>query len=341
MFTGVIDLAGDVNLRRCGASDETCLDEVASELAAADVRLGNLEGAFADDDGELFFKPGWYHGQPDMATCLVGRFDAMGCANNVHHGEAIVQSIRVLDHLGIGHAGAGSDLESAHRPAIVPGGGGTVGLLAYTSVFEPAGHAATSTSPGVATVKGHTAYEPNPRVLQMPGAPALVRTWADPAELQRARQAVRALRGRVDVVVVYLHFGVSMSPAVHDYQREIAHALVDAGADLVAGAHSHTLGGVERYGTGLIFYSLGNFIFNVGFHPTATLDGALAKVEIRENHLTACRLLPTYRDASASATFVDPSSGEGARIAELLQTRSAQLGTDLELSAGGLVVASA
>lgn len=338
MFTGTIDLVGDINLRRCLNSDETCLDEVASELAAADVRLGNLEGAFADDDEELFYKPGWFHGQPEMAKCLAGRFDAVGCANNVHYGDAIVPSLQVLDEHGIAHAGAGRDLEGAHAPAIVATDRGTVGLLAYTSVFEPSGHAASATRPGVATIKGMTSYEPNPRVLHMPGAPALVHTWADPAELDRASADVRALRDMVDFLVVYLHFGVSMSPTVHDYQRESAHALIDAGASVVAGSHSHTLGGVEFYGSGVIFYSLGNFVFNTGFHPDATRDGALAKLEVSDSAIRSCILLPTYRNASARATFVAPSSGEGARITEMIRSRCAEFGREVIQSGEGLVL---
>ncbi len=337
MFTGTIELVGDINLRRCLDTDETCLDEVADELASTDVRLGNLEGAFAAEE-ELPFKPGWFHGQPEMATCLASRFDAVACANNVHYGDAIVQSLRVLDELGIGHAGAGADFVRARTPAIVSSAAGSVGMLSYTSVFEPSGHAATATSPGVATVKALTAYEPNPRVLQMPGAPALVHTWADPEEMERACRDVRALRERVDVLVVYLHFGVSMSPLVHEYQRQIAHALVDAGANIVAGSHSHTPGGVEFYGSGLVFYSLGNFVFNTGFHPDATRDGVLAKLEICGSTVRSCTLLPTFRDTSARATLVAPSSREGARICEMVRSRSEEFHTIVHPSEDGLVL---
>ena len=340
VFTGTIGLVGDINLRRCLDTDETCLDEVAGELASVDVRLGNLEGAFAEEaaEEELPFKPGWFHGQPEMARCLVGRFDAVACANNVHYGDAIVQSLQVLDQLGIGHTGAGADFVRARTPAIVSSAAGSVGMLSYTSVFEPSGQAATATSPGVATVKALTAYEPNPRVLQMPGAPALVHTWADPEEMERACRDVRSLREHVDVVVVYLHFGVSMSPTVHEYQRQLAHALVDAGANIVAGSHSHTPGGVEFYGSGVVFYSLGNFVFNTGFHPDATRDGVLAKLEIRGSAVRSCTVLPTFRHTSARATLVAPPSREGARISEMVRSRSEEFHTVVHASEDGLVL---
>lgn len=334
----VLEIAGDVNLRRCLDFDATCLDEVAAELSEADVRIANLEGAFADPDEELAYKSGWYHCQPDMAKCLVGRFDMVGCANNVHYGQAIVDSAAVLDAHGVLHAGSGPDLESAHRPAILARDGFRVGLLAYTSVFEPVGHSATETSVGVATIQGYTSYEPNPRVLHMPGAPAVVHTWANAGDLARACADVRELSQRADFVVVNVHFGVTTSPQVHEYQREIAHALIDAGAQVVAGSHSHTPGGVEFYGRGVVFYSLGNFCFNTGFHPQATRDGMLAKLALNGTTIERCAVLPAYRDDSARTTLPDPAQGEGLRIAEMIAARSAEFHTTVKVSGQELLL---
>lgn len=328
----VLTLVGDVNLRRHLDFDETCLDAVAGELARADVRLGNLEGCFSSSEAELAYKAGWFHPQPEMARCLVGNFDMVARANNVHHGEAILEGGAVLDAHGILHAGAGADLEEAHRPAVKQVGGARVGMLAYTSVFEPVGQAATPTAPGVATIRAHTAYEPSPRVLHMPGSPAIVHTWPEADDLARACEDVRRLRPEVDVVVVYAHFGVTSSPVVHEYQRTIAHALVDAGADVVAGSHSHTPGGIERYGSALIFYSLGNFAFNTGFVPQATRDGVLAKVLVRDGKITGCTLLPVYRTDAARTEIQDPAAGEGARIAAMLASRCAELGTAVQVT---------
>ena len=57
-----------------------------------------------------------------------------------------------------------------------------------------------------------------------------------------------------------------MTPAViADYQTDIAHAAVDAGADLVLQHHSHILKGIEVYGGKVIFYGLGNFAIEVHF----------------------------------------------------------------------------
>lgn len=329
-----VDLVGDVNLRRHVESDAAGLTDVAPELAMADARLANLEGCFAASEAALADKQGWFHCQPEMAKLLVGNFDLVSCANNVHHPDVVGESLQVLDELGIPHTGAGANLEEAHRPAVMPLGEMRLGVLGYTSIFQTEGQEATASRPGVATIKAHTSYEVNPRVMLRPGSPAIVRTWADPGELARACADVKGLREEVDLLAVYMHFGVSSSPEIHDYQKEIAHALVEAGADVVAGSHSHTIGGVEFYNRGVIFYGLGNFIFNTGFLPHATRDGALAKLSVRDGAVADVALLPTYRAPGDRTKFVDPSTSDGARLAEMIVSRSAGLGTETEVLPG-------
>ena len=169
-------LVGDVNCKADAGCAAELAPSVTEHLARADVRIGNLEGAFADPSVELHFKRGWFDCEPERLRVVEPYFDAFGCANNVHFGAAIETSLWHLDRAGIKHAGAGATIADARRPAIVERDGARVGLLAFTSVFWPDGHAATESRPGVATIKAATAYEPHPRVHEMPGGPARVRT---------------------------------------------------------------------------------------------------------------------------------------------------------------------
>ncbi|MBX5467474.1 MAG: CapA family protein [Firmicutes bacterium] len=332
MPTISLQLVGDINLKRDLRLNHTALDRVAEVLDPKAVRLGNLEGCFADPAVELPYKPGWYHCEPEMVECLLGRFDAVACANNVHYGSAIAESNRRLDAAGILHAGAGASLAEARRPAIVERDGVRVGLLAFTSVFWPVGHAATDHSPGVATIKGHTAYAPHPRVFEMPGAPAVVRSWPDPEELEAACAAIRALRPQVQVVVVYLHWGVTGSSEVAEYQPAIAHRAIDAGADVVVGSHPHVLQPVEFYRHGVIFYSLGNFIFGWRLHRHLTQDGLLAEVSWGQGTVEAVAVVPVQRNAEDQVVPLDPRQGEGARLAETVARLSAPFGTVTEVA---------
>ena len=72
---------------------------------------------------------------------------------------------------------------------------------------------------------------------------------------------VRRVRSLANQVVVFAHWGEEYSP-VTDGQRVAARAFIDAGADLVVGAHPHIIQESESYRGGVIYYSLGNFIFD-------------------------------------------------------------------------------
>ncbi|HOI57104.1 MULTISPECIES: CapA family protein [unclassified Methanoculleus] len=73
---------------------------------------------------------------------------------------------------------------------------------------------------------------------------------------------IRALKGRCDHIVVSLHWGIENTYYPSPDQTRLAHALIDSGATLILGHHSHTIQGLERYNGGLIAYSLGNFQFD-------------------------------------------------------------------------------
>jgi len=75
---------------------------------------------------------------------------------------------------------------------------------------------------------------------------------------------VAAARPDHDLVIVVLHWGVQYDDEPSKWQVKAAHRFVDAGADAVIGHHPHVLQGIERYGKGVIAYSLGNFVFQNG-----------------------------------------------------------------------------
>jgi len=66
-------------------------------------------------------------------------------------------------------------------------------------------------------------------------------------------------------VVVSIHWGIEYQLQSANFQQEIAHNLIDAGADLIIGHHPHVTQEVEVYQNRMIFYSLGNFIFDQYF----------------------------------------------------------------------------
>ena len=80
-------------------------------------------------------------------------------------------------------------------------------------------------------------------------------------------RAVRAARAGCDLLIVSVHWGEESSHEATATQRRLGRAIVDAGADVVIGTHTHVYGGVERYNGKYIVYSLGNFCFGCNTNP--------------------------------------------------------------------------
>jgi poly-gamma-glutamate synthesis protein (capsule biosynthesis protein) len=263
-------LTGDTNLMKV-ADPSVPFARVADSLRSADILFGNLECCLYEPGAERSLMDEGFYAAPAAGRALAAAgFHVLGNANNVNYGaEAIRSSLRELDKLGIKHAGAGMNRDGARAPAIVDRGGFKFGFLQRTSVYWPTNHEAGEHTPGVAVIRGHTAYQlplhktrPEIPPANRPGVPPEILTWADPVYLAQYREDIAALRRQVDIVVSSHHWG--LHEEVLQYMIEIAHAAIDAGADVVVGHGPHFSLPVEIYRGKPIFYGLGNFSFHTG-----------------------------------------------------------------------------
>jgi poly-gamma-glutamate synthesis protein (capsule biosynthesis protein) len=94
----------------------------------------------------------------------------------------------------------------------------------------------------------------------------------------RCAAAIEGLKPKCDVVLVSMHAGVEYAAKPHPAQMSFARAAIGAGAAAVLGHHPHVVQPVEEYGGGVIFYSLGNFVFDQ-FQRKETQQGMLAELE--------------------------------------------------------------
>src|SRR5205814_3057683 len=108
--------------------------------------------------------------------------------------------------------------------------------------------------------------------MNRPGIPPIVVTWADRDYLADFCDDVRTLRQRADLVVASCHWG--LGEEVLDYMTEIAHAAIEAGADIVVGHGPHYSLPVEIYRGKPIFYGLGSFSFHTGHGGRRTATGS-------------------------------------------------------------------
>ena len=332
-------LVGDTNLRKMTAESRP-FERVKALLESADVRFCNNENCYSDPDVALPYKAGWYHTDRSCADLLTDAgFDAVGCANNVTFGEdAIRDSLAQLDRAGVKHTGAGPNKPAARAPAIVEFDGVRLGFLSYTSVYQPIGHAATDDRAGVATIRAHTAYRPHRRVLEMPGVPPEIETWVDAKELRELKQDVATLRSKVDLVVLSCHWGVSSSTETLDYQREIAAAAVESGADVVMGHHPHVIQGVEVIAGKPIFYSLGNFVFGWEKMQSRHRAGMAVLCEVSDGGLQKVDVRPMWRDDSGRVFPAEVDSDEGVTILSDVKNRSNRFSTKFDTVEHGRTV---
>lgn len=99
-----------------------------------------------------------------------------------------------------------------------------------------------------------------------------------------------AKKGNADLVVVNMHWGQEYATSATGRQTELAKAVIDAGADIIIGHHPHVVQSFDVYKDGLIFYSLGNFIFDQGW--TRTKDSAMVQYHLNEEGKATVNIVP-------------------------------------------------
>lgn len=256
MAVGDLMLARTVGDRILAEGPEVVFSEVLPFLSTADLLAANLECVISERGAPV--DKAYVFRAPPLAIEALAQagVDVLSLANNhaFDYGlDALADMLPGLRAAGIATVGAGVDAEAAHTPVVVERNGLSVAFLAYVDV----------------PVEGRTGFDTRSWEAG-PDLPGLA--WA---EAQTMAFDIAGADLRADVVIVLMHFGLENRREVTTSQRELARAAIDAGADLVVGAHPHVLQPVEEYNGGLIAYSLGNFVFD-GFGPPATYSAVLA-----------------------------------------------------------------
>jgi poly-gamma-glutamate capsule biosynthesis protein CapA/YwtB (metallophosphatase superfamily) len=268
--TATLLAVGDIGPLRDDA--EVLFDPTRKLLQDADITFGQLEKCLSDrGTQQLYLNKSLARAAPRVAGVIADAgFDVVSFASNhtlSYSNEGLFDTVHHLVGHGVKVIGAGEDIDAARRPAVFEVDGTSVGFLAYCSVV-PRGFQAAVNKPGLAPVRVRTFYEQRD---WQPGTPPRIVTQAYPEDVAAMVDDISALRADVDIVVVSHHWGIHYVPAmIADYQFEVGHATIDAGADLVIGHHPHILKGIEVYGGKPIFYSIGSFALE---HPLKDLTG--------------------------------------------------------------------
>ena len=275
---------------------------VSEILGSANLFVGNVETALTNSEELLVDKKYRFKNPPQKVAAALARagMDVANLANNhsMDYGSSgLDETLLALDREGIRTIGAGENLAAARRAAVVEVEGISVGFLAYSNTF-PEEFWATETTPGTAFGHEHHVREDVQGLLQ----------------------------DGVDMVMVSFHWGREGSTELRPYQTLLARAAIDAGAKVVIGHHPHILQAVERYGEGVIFYSLGNFTF--GSYSRTAKTSAIARVVVEGKNIRRVELIPI--DVFNPRVLFQPRLLGGKQAAEVvreLQTLSQQRDT--------------
>lgn len=97
----------------------------------------------------------------------------------------------------------------------------------------------------------------------------------------------------VDILIVSLHWGNEYEKKPQSWQTELAHQIIDSGAKVIIGHHPHVTQPTEEYNGGLIFYSLGNFVFDQPWSEE-TKKGNIAKIIFEGKNIKSFEEIPVY-----------------------------------------------
>lgn len=261
--TVTIVAVGDIGPNR--GEPESIFAPNAQLLKAADITFGQMEGILSERGTPNFGMEHIRRSHPDNVSALTyAGFDVVGLASNrtmIFGYDAFFDTIDVLRDNGIQVVGVGNNIEEARKPVILERKGTKVAFLSYNSItMEHLRHTiATNSKPGCNPLRVFTIYEPISFPHQ-PGTPAKPITVTYPEDRETMIEDIEKAKSQADIVVVNQHAGLDyVHASIAMYQKEIAHAAVAAGADLVIQEHAHMLRGIEIYKGKAIFYGVGNF----------------------------------------------------------------------------------
>jgi poly-gamma-glutamate capsule biosynthesis protein CapA/YwtB (metallophosphatase superfamily) len=306
-FVGDVMLGRLVNDRLRHAGADYPWGDTKALFRAADWRVCNLECVISDRGRPWSKTPKAFHFRSDaknVAVLKAAGINAVSVANN--HAldfeyDAMLEMLRLLDGEGVQRAGAGAKLAEATSPAISRVNGGSVALVAFTD-NEPQWEAGAR-SPGLFYL---------------------------PIDLsdERARglfEIVRKTRKRTDLVVVSAHWGPNWGYEPLAGHVRFAHALIDAGADIIFGHSGHVFQGVELYKSHPIMYCTGNFIDDYAVDEIERNDESFVfLLEMDGGRMTRMMLRPTViADCQARMAQGERATTIARKMAHLCE----QLGT--------------
>jgi poly-gamma-glutamate synthesis protein (capsule biosynthesis protein) len=231
--------------------------KIVDELKKADILFGNLESVISDKGkkvGSIYS----FRADPEAIEGLkFAGFGILSVANNhiFDYGrEAMEDSFKRLKEAKIDYLGGGFNEKEACSPIIKEIGKTKIAFLAFSNLGTPL-WAASEKKSGIC--------------------------WLEKEKMERI---INEIKKKADIVVVSFHYGEEYFSKPTQFQISISHSAIDSGANLVIGHHPHFVQPIEKYKSGWIAYSLGNFVFDQKFSKE-TMTGLMLKISIENSKI--------------------------------------------------------
>lgn len=245
----------------------------------------------------------WYYKNPTRRQVILNAMgvDVVTLANNhtLDYGEeGLVDTMNALNQVGVSYVGVGHNLNEAKSAYIKEINGKKIAILASNRVVPRVDWYANDTKPGqMTTYEGTDRYQ---MIL---------------SEISRLKNEEGC-----DLVVVMVHWGENEVQDIQQYQINVGHGYIDAGADVVIGSHTHTLQGAEIYNGKYIFYGVSNFLFE-----NYRVDSSAIHISMAADNSLLIKLIPCV---SQNYIVTDVSGNEAKRIFLEIESLSPNISID-------------
>lgn len=283
-FTGDVMLGRNVN--PVLYEDPQPFRNVINLTNGTDLTVINLESPITNStnprDKLITFKA-----DPQFTKSLKDAGVDVACLANNHimdyREEGLNDTIKNLKATGIMYVGAGPNITEAYKPLIINIKGKRIAIIQASEFADE--------------------YYMPPATRNRPGFAPI--SW------DHIKSAIdNAKKAGADYIICEFHYGNEYRYTPNELQKNISHKCIDEGAFMVVGHHPHVPGGIEEYKGHLIFYSLGNCVFDM--QNPETRRSMIIVVTIRGNssivHIYPINIIgyyPQLMDVDDANAFLD------------------------------------
>ena len=240
------------HMRKKGGISMVIDKRLIKKMKAYDYMFLNNEFSISDRGTPMPGKAFTFRARSKNVSILKGLgVDGVSLANNhvFDYGRsAFMDTLKYLKRADIKYVGAGKNSKEASKPLYINIKGKKIAVVSATRAEK---------------------YVLTPEAGK--NSPGVFRTYDDKNYVKAIKKASK----KADYVIAYVHWGTEYSTTLESAQVNQAKDYINAGADIVIGAHTHCIQGVGYYKNKPIFYSLGNYWFN-----SKTLYTTILKINI-------------------------------------------------------------